>query len=95
MFLKLTKSMKALSQSYNQETMARDSSVELPHNCSRESDLASSPSHHSCWGGLSSDGTDHITHTSMDNPKELTGSPSWTWVDLFLWSAVAFSMWDE
>jgi hypothetical protein len=27
--------------------------------------------------------------------KKLTGSPSWTWIDLSLWSAVAFSVRDE
>lgn len=43
--------MRALSQLYSQETMAVDSSVELPTNCSGDSSTISSVSRHSHWVG--------------------------------------------
>lgn len=42
---------------------------------------AASVSHHPCWGGLFS--STRAPHTLVRNSKELTASPSWTWMEFF------------
>lgn len=58
--------------------------MQPPENFAMSSGDATSMSHHPCWDEFRWCSCPWDTYASVRNPKKPTGSPSWTWVELFL-----------